>query len=300
MKTNYLQMAWVLIALLCVSACKPTDAPKTTVETMKTEQKVISGYVPLKGFKMYYEIRGEGDVPLVLIHGGGSTIESTFGRVIDSFAKSRKVIALELQSHGHTEDIDRPLSFEQDADDIAALLQYLKIDNADFFGFSNGGTTTLQIAIRHSKLVRKAVVASAIYRRDGTFPQFWDFMKQAKQSPMPVELQEAYRKVAPDTANLKQLHYKCVDRVLGFEDIPDEAIKNIQAPTMVVISDADVATPEHAVALYRLLQHGSIAIFPGGHGEYIGEVCTLGSGANTYMGTVKIIEAFLAKPMPVK
>lgn len=299
MKTNYLQIAWVILTLLC-AACKSTHTTKPMIETMKTENTVVSGYAPLNGFKMYYEVRGEGGVPLVLIHGGGSTIESTFGRVIDSFAKTRKVIAMELQSHGHTEDIDRPLSFEQDADDVAALLQYLKIDNADFFGFSNGGTTTLQIAIRHPKLVRKAVVASAIYRRDGTFPQFWDFMKQAKQSPMPVELQEAYKKAAPDTANLKQLHYKCVDRVLGFEDIPDEAIKTIQAPTMVVISDADVATPEHAVALYRLLPHGSIAIFPGGHGEYIGEVCTLSSGANTYMGTVKIIEAFLDKPLPAK
>jgi pimeloyl-ACP methyl ester carboxylesterase len=298
MKTNYLQGIWAL--LLFLAACDSAENTKTTQETMKPENKVISGYAPLKGLNMYYEIRGEGVVPLVLIHGGGSTIESTFGRVIDSFAKTRKVIAMELQSHGHTEDIDRPLSFEQDADDIAALLQYLKVESADFFGFSNGGTTTLQIAIRHPKLVRKAVVASAIYRRDGTFPQFWDFMKQAKQSPMPVELEAAYKKVAPDTANLNNLHYKCVDRVLGFEDIPDAAIKAIQAPILIVISDADVATPEHAVALYRLLKHGSIAILPGGHGEYIGEVCTLSSGTNTYMGTVKIIEAFLDKPLPAK
>lgn len=298
MKTNYLQGIWMLLMLL--AACNCAENTKTPVETMKTENKVISGYAPLKGLKMYYEIRGEGGVPLVLIHGGGSTIESTFGRVIDNFAKTRKVIAMELQTHGHTEDIDRPLSFEQDADDVAALLQYLKIDSADFFGFSNGGTTTLQIAIRHPKLVRKAVVASAIFRRDGTFPQFWGFMEQAKQNPMPVELQEAYKKVAPDTANLIKLHHKCVDRVLGFKDIPDEAIKTIKAPTLVVISDADVATPEHAVALYRLLPHGSIAIFPGGHGEYIGEVCTLKGGSNTYMGAVKIIEAFLDKPLPAK
>jgi pimeloyl-ACP methyl ester carboxylesterase len=107
-----------------------------------------SGYAPVNGLKMYYEIHGTG-FPLVLIHGGGSTLQTTFGRVLPEFAKTHKVIAVEMQAHGHTADIDRPLSFSQDADDIAALLDYLHINKADVFGFSNGASTTLQFAIRH-------------------------------------------------------------------------------------------------------------------------------------------------------
>jgi len=110
--------------------------------------------------KMYYEIHGSGR-PLVLLHGGGSTIESTFGRILPDLAKAHQVIAVELQAHGHTKDIDRPLSFERDADDVAALLKQLNIDKAEIMGFSNGGTTALQIAIRHPGLVNKLVLASA-------------------------------------------------------------------------------------------------------------------------------------------
>src|SRR6185295_13176637 len=108
-------------------------------------------YATVNGLRMYYEIHGSGR-PLVLIHGGGSTIMSTFGRILPELAKTHQVIAVELQAHGHTPDLDRPLSFEQDADDVAALLEQIQIDRADFMGFSNGGTTSLQIAIRHPEL----------------------------------------------------------------------------------------------------------------------------------------------------
>jgi pimeloyl-ACP methyl ester carboxylesterase len=114
------------------------NIPSTYSEVM---QDSSSGYASVNGLKMYYEIHGKG-APLVLIHGGGSTIQTSFGRVLHSFAKDRQVIAVELQGHGHTPDINRPETFEQDADDVAAILKYLKIENADFFGFSNGGNTT--------------------------------------------------------------------------------------------------------------------------------------------------------------
>jgi len=115
---------------------------------------------------MYYEIHGEGK-PLVLIHGGGSTIQTTFGKVLSLFAKKYKVIAVELQAHGHTGDRDAPETFQQDGDDVAALLQQLNISKASFFGFSNGGTTSLQIAIRHPEVVDKLVIASGAYQREG-------------------------------------------------------------------------------------------------------------------------------------
>jgi len=143
----------------------------------------------MNGLTMYYEIHGNGK-PLVLIHGGGSTIETSFGKVIPHLAKSRQVIAMELQAHGRTSDRNADTSFEQDADDVAALLKNLKIDKADFFGFSNGGTTTLQIAIRHPQLVDKMILGSTLFKRNGVPEPFWDFMKQARLEHMPEELKE--------------------------------------------------------------------------------------------------------------
>ena len=131
---------------------------------------VKSGYAPVNGLQMYYEIHGAGK-PLVLLHGGGSTIETSFGRVIDSLAKTRQVIAFEQQGHGHTADIaQRPFTFEQSAEDTAALLKYLHIDQADFFGYSNGGNIALLMGIRHPDMVRKLIVESAMYKRDGLAP----------------------------------------------------------------------------------------------------------------------------------
>src|ERR1700741_1537175 len=104
-------------------------------------KNTITGYAPINGISMYYEIHGEGAIPLVLIHGGGSTLESTFGNILPLL--SGRTIAVELQAHGRTTDRDAPESFEQDADDVAALLRYLKMEKANIFGFSNGGTTIL-------------------------------------------------------------------------------------------------------------------------------------------------------------
>ncbi len=161
-----------------------------------------SGYSRVNGLNMYYEIYGEGK-PLVLIHGGGSTIQTSFGTVIPQLARQRQVVGVELQVHGRTSDRDADLTFEQDADDIASLLDNLGIDRADFFGFSNGGTTALQLAIRHPDKVSKVIAASALCKRSGVPPQFWDFMKQARLENMPEALKEAYREVAPEPAGAR-------------------------------------------------------------------------------------------------
>src|SRR2546430_13969263 len=158
-------------------------------------------YAAVNGLRMYYEIRGNGK-PLVLLHGGGSTIVSTFGRILPELAKTHHVIAVELQAHGHTADIDRPLSFKQDADDVAALVEQLHIEKADFMGFSNGGTTTLQIAIRHPELVNRIVLASAIYRRDGIQPGFFEGFQHASLNTMPQPLKDAYLKANRDPQGL--------------------------------------------------------------------------------------------------
>lgn len=253
-----------------------------------------NGYSEVNGLKMYYEIYGQGK-PLVLIHGGGSTIQSNFEKVIPLFAKNRKVIAVELQAHGRTGDRSADLTFEQDADDIAGLLKSLNIDQADFLGFSNGGTTTLQIAIRHSEIADKIVVGSALAKRNGVPGWFWDFMKQAKLENMPEQLKTAYRQVAPDTNGLQTMHDRDVKRMIHFKDIPDEQIKSIKAPALIIIGDKDLITPEHAIELHRQIAHSELAIIPGGHGEYIGEITTLKPGFREHMPAVTLIEQFLDK-----
>ncbi|MGN6163974.1 MAG: alpha/beta fold hydrolase, partial [Flavisolibacter sp.] len=146
-----------------------------TTEEGKTDK---NGYAPVNGIKMYYEIHGAGE-PLLLIHGGGSTIETTFGRILPLLAQYYKVIAMELQAHGRTTDRNNTESFEQDADDVAALLQYLKINKAHFLGFSNGGNTAMQIAIRHPDVVNKLVVVSAFYKKEGMIAGFFEGLQQA-------------------------------------------------------------------------------------------------------------------------
>jgi pimeloyl-ACP methyl ester carboxylesterase len=249
-------------------------------------------YAEVNGLNMYYEIHGSGK-PLVLIHGGGSTIESTFGRILPELVKTHQVIAVELQAHGHTRDIDRPLSFEQDADDVAALLEQLHVAKADIMGFSNGGTTALQIAIRHPALVNKLVLASATYKRDGLIPGFFDGFKNAKLDMMPQPLKEAYLKANPDTNGLEVMFHRDVARMSGFRDISDDAIRSIQAPALVLNGDQDVVLPEHALALSRTLPHAQLAVLPGLHGEYLGEICARNKNSKLPLLTVAMINEFL-------
>src|SRR5690606_25498566 len=226
-----------------------------------------NGYATINGLKMYYELYGQGN-PLVLIHGGGSTIQTNFAKIIPLLAKTRQVIAVELQAHGRTNDRNADLTFEQDADDVATLLKNLNIDKADFFGFSNGGTTTLQIAIRHPEIVDKIILGSALAKRNGVPEWFWAFMAQAKLENMPELLKVGYKKVAADTNGLQIMHDRDAKRMVNFKDIPDELIKSIKAPTLIIIGDKDIITPEHALELYRQITNSELAIIPGGHGQY--------------------------------
>ncbi|MGN6604873.1 MAG: alpha/beta fold hydrolase [Ginsengibacter sp.] len=248
------------------------------------------GFEEVNGLKMYYEIYGEGK-PLVLIHGGGSTIQITFGKVIPLLAKSRKIIAVELQAHGRTEDRNTDLSFEQDADDVAALLNKLNISKAAIFGFSNGATTSIQIAIRHPELVDKLILGSPLAKRNGVPAWFWDFIKDARIENMPKVLREEYSNVDPDS--LQNMHDKDAKRMVNFKDIADEKIKSIKAPTLIIIGDKDVITPEHALELHRQIAGSELAIIPGGHGEYIGEITTIKPGFKESQLVVPMIEKFL-------
>ena len=205
-------------------------------------QDSSSGYASVNGLKMYYEIHGKG-APLVLIHGGGSTIQTSFGRVLHSFAKDRQVIAVELQGHGHTPDINRPETFEQDADDVAAILKYLKIENADFFGFSNGGNTTMQIAIRYPNLVRKIILGSAFFKKDGIYPHIWESLNHSRLKDMPQLLKDAYKQVAPDSNGLSTMYKKDKKRMVEFKDWKAEDIHSINVPALIIIGDEDIVRP---------------------------------------------------------
>ncbi|WP_200944281.1 alpha/beta hydrolase [Lysobacter sp. Root667] len=265
--TQVLQFtAAAVILTLCIAT--PAAAQNQGKSAMnQSRQSVQTGYAPVNGLKIYFEIHGvanPGQPPLVLLHGGGDTIGTSFGHLLPKLSRNRQVIAFEQQGYGHTADIvERPFSFEQSADDTAALLNYLRIEKADLFGFSNGGTIALQVAIRHPNVVRKLVVASALLTRDGAYPWLWDAMANATLENMPKELQEEYLKVAPHPENLRLFHDKAAQRVRDFKDIPAEAIRGIAAPTLVIVGDADVVRPEHAVDTFRLLQQAQLAVLPG-------------------------------------
>jgi len=283
---------------LIISGCNNSNNKTMTSQTTtdnETKQYSASGYALVNGLKMYYEIHGTG-TPLVLIHGGGSSLQTTFGRVLHDFAKTHKVIAVEMQAHGHTADIDRPLSFQQDADDIAALLKQLNIDKADIFGFSNGANTTLQFAIRHPEMTNKIIVASSFYKRAGAPDWFWDMMSKPTFEGMPQPYKDAFLKINPDINALHRMYERDVARMQSFPDISDEQMKSIKAPAFIIIGDQDVTTPEHVGEMQRLISNSRLAIIPGGHGEYIGELTTP-QDSTLIAATVSMINKFLNEPI---
>lgn len=251
-----------------------------------------SGYSDVNGIKMYYEIYGQGK-PLVLIHGGGSTIQTSFGKIIPKLSKYHKVIAMELQAHGRTGDRPIALSFKQDADDVAVLLNNLAIPKADFLGFSNGGQTLIEIGLRHPAIVNKLIIASAFYKRSAAPQQFWDGFNHAAIEVMPNALKEGFLKVNNDEKALLNMFNKDVQRMKNFKGWSDEQIQSIPSPTLIVNGNHDVCSVEHAVEMYRMFPHGQLLILPGGHGAYIGVVDLSGKEEWKQQYIVDIIQNFL-------
>lgn len=223
-------------------------------------------YAPVNGLKLYYEVHGEpraDRVPLVLLHGGGDTIGTSFAKILPLLARSRQVIAFERQGFGHTADIaDRPFDFDRSADETVGLFDHLKLDRADVLGFSNGGTIALRLAIRHPTRVRRLVSVSGLFARDGVAAEFWKGFDGATLEMMPQELQDAYRAASPHPERLQSFFDKCVAVMRDFQDIPRDALGKIAAPTLVMSGDADVPTPEHGVELFHLIQAARLAIVP--------------------------------------
>jgi pimeloyl-ACP methyl ester carboxylesterase len=239
-----------------------------------TSKPVKAGYAPVNGLKIYYEVYGSGK-PLVLLHGAFMTINTNFGQLIPELSKNRQVITLEMQGHGRTADIDRPFSFQSMADDVAALLKYLKADSADIFGYSMGGMVAWQLAIRHPKLVKKLVIVSSVYKYEGWTPETRAILptltpEMFEGSPIKSD----YDSLAPDPKHWPQFVNKMKQFVSTPYDFTAEKIKAIKSPTLIIAGDGDGVLPEHAVEMYRL-RHGGymidfgpvpstqLAIFPG-------------------------------------
>ena len=211
-----------------------------------------TGYAQVNGIKMYYEIHGAGK-PIVLLHGAFNTINMAFSQLIPELSKTRQVIAVELQGHGRTQDIDRPFSFESMADDVAALLKFLKTDSADIFGYSMGGGVAQQIATRHPEVVRRLIITSSVYKYEGWTPETRAILPMLTPEMFePTPIKQEYDNLAPDPKHWKEFINKMKKFVTTSYDFGADKIKAIKSPTLIIIGDGDGVLPEHAVDMYRL------------------------------------------------
>ena len=228
-----------LIPIFLVSAAASAQAPKT-------------GYAPVNGLKMYYEIHGKGD-PVILLHGSFMTITNNWTEAITQLSKSRQVIAVEMQGHGRTADIERNFSFENLADDIAALLDYLKIKQADVLGYSMGGGVAMQVAIRHPDKVRKVVSISAVFRHDGWVKEAVEMFPKMdpgmfKGSPIEIE----YKKLSPTPDQFETFVKRVIQMDIKPYDFGAEKLKATKAPFLFIHGDADGVRLDHISEMFRL------------------------------------------------
>ena len=254
-----------------------------------------SGYAAVNGIKVYYEVYGEGR-PVVLIHGAFWTIDMNWGQLIPELSKTRKVIAIELQGHGHTPFSDRKLSFPAFASDVEGVMDYLKIDSADVAGFSMGGSVAYQLAIQSPKRVTKLVIISSTYKSSGWLPEVTDAFKKFKpeiftNSP----LKATYDAVAPD----KTKWSKFIDQMIAFAKAPfdfgDANISKISAPVLIIAGDNDGLDKIELMKTYKLLggavsadmgtmPKSQLAIVPSqGHVSLMMQTTTIATYLNSFL-----------------
>ncbi|WP_196257881.1 alpha/beta fold hydrolase [Pelagibacterium limicola] len=212
--------------------------------------------VEVNGMQMYYEVSGEGD-PLIVLHGAYMNID-TMGEIIPMLAESRKIYAIEFQGHGRTTDIDRPITYPNLADDIAAFMDEVGLEKADVFGYSMGAAAGLQFAIRHPKRIGKLAAASVSYDARGWQPAFLEFIPMmTPEFFVDTPMEDEYRKLAPNPDGFPAL----VEKLIALEHEPmawEDDVKKLETPVLVIAGDADVTTLEHTVALFRLLGGGGM------------------------------------------
>ncbi|SCW89753.1 Pimeloyl-ACP methyl ester carboxylesterase [Rhizobium mongolense subsp. loessense] len=224
--------------------------------SLLAEAQPAGNRVKVNGMQIYYEVSGDGD-PLVVLHGAYMNIPS-MGTIIPKLAKTHKVYAIELQGHGRTTDIDRPITYPNLAEDVAAFMDAVGLKKADIFGYSMGAAAGLQVAIRHPEKVNKLIAASVAYDAEGWQPEFRAFIPQ-----MTVEMfvgmpfAKDYRKLAANPDGFPALVKKLI--ALEHEPMAWEAdVKAMKTPVLIITGDADVATLEHSVAMFQLLGGGTM------------------------------------------
>ena len=267
-----------------------------------TDTNFKHGYVSVNGLNMYYETHGGAGQPLVLLHGAFSAIGTSFGALLPELAKTRQVIGFELQAHGHTADIDRPLSVEQMADDTAAAIRELGLERADLFGYSMGASVALHTVIRHPAVVRKLVVASVTYTLSGVHPGLMDGLGEITPEMMHGSpWHEEYLRIAPHPEDFARLFAKKTEMDRQLQDVPAESIGAITKPTLLMIGDSDLVRPDHAVEMFQLLGGGVFGDTPAGLPASQLAVLPGTSHVSIVSRTellVPMITSFLDAPMP--
>jgi len=221
--------------------------------TTAADAQAKAGRVNVNGRQMYYEVSCSGE-PLIVLHGAYMNMPSMCA-IIPKLARTHKVYAVELQGHGRTTDIDRPITYPNLADDVAAFMDAVGLQKADVFGYSMGAVTGLQLAIRQPAKVNRLVMASGAYDAEGWQPEFKAFIPQMSVERLPPVLEKEYRKLAANPNGFRELARKLI--ALESEPLAWEAdVKAMKTPVLIIAGDADVATLEHMVAMFRLLGGG--------------------------------------------
>lgn len=222
------------------------------ITDLSAQQGPTTGYAPVNGLNMYYEVHGSGE-PVVLLHGSFMTITSNWAGWIDELARTRQVIAVEMQGHGRTADIPRELSSENHADDVAALLTYLTISRADLIGYSMGGNVAMQVAVRHPDQVRRVVVISSTFRRDGMVQEALDVLSTLtaevfKGSPIEAE----YKRLSPTPDQFAPFVQRMVAADGREHDLTAAQLQATTAPMFFIHGDADGIRLQHVAEMFRL------------------------------------------------
>jgi pimeloyl-ACP methyl ester carboxylesterase len=246
-----------------------------TESATQTSSAPQTGYVPVNGLQMYYELHGSTGTPLLLLHGGLYNIDLQFGQLLPSLSATRRVIAVDFQGHGRTNDLDRPLTTANLASDVVGVLQHLDVPQADVFGFSVGGAVALDLAIHHPELVRKLIVSSVSFHPDGDRQENADAVGELTVDMIAgTPMEQEYRAKSPHPERLQDLLDKLGSYDDGSTGWSDDDIRGIAAPTLITVGDCDAVKLEHAVRFLQLrggdvngdfvgVPASQLAVFPG-------------------------------------
>jgi pimeloyl-ACP methyl ester carboxylesterase len=250
---------------LLLALATPLSAQTSAARDCSTPIARAGHYADVNGLRLYYETHGPATgTPVVLIHGALSNIRNSFGGLLPTLSCTHRVIAIEVQAHGHTADIDRPLSTENIADDLSALLRQLRIERADVIGYSMGGTAAQKFAVRHPEQLRRLVVISSGFGPGAWNPDLLAFMNSIdpQNAPWAAEWKVEFEKYAPRPAQWPQPLVRIKESLTASHDLSVEQIKGITVPTLLIYGDRDVVPLENALLFYRTLPHGELALLP--------------------------------------